>query len=445
MLPSDIAAEQSVLGSMLLSPWSAEQVLPLLTPSDLYRHEHQRIFRAIQAVAERGEGIDMVTVRSEMLREGSEQDPAILYLHDLINASVGRGNVVSQAQIILEHSTRRRLAIAAHEIAGQCQNLEMPLIDLVSSSESLLLDATIQNRAGDCYIPAASLLDEVIADMEVRSQQTGLPGISCGLSAWDNLTQGMERGGLYVFAGRPAMGKTGAAITIAAAACRRGLKVAFFSLEMPKKRLVERLLAGEGGISLRNIRSGQLTQEEAKALPAARHAISRYKLVIDDTSALSLPQIVSRCRRIRADLGGLDMVFVDYIGIMRPDSQRKAGTRAEEVSQIANGLKAAAKQLDVPVVALAQINRGVEGREMKKPMLSDLKESGGIEEAADVVTGLYRPCYYKPQEAQNQTGLEPAEWIVLKCRDGETGTAKVAFYGASTRFEDMEVSYDFEF
>lgn len=444
MLPSDVSAEQSVLGSMLLSPWSAEQVLPLLAPSDLYRHEHQRIYRAIQAVAERGEGIDLVTVRSELLREGGEQDPAILYLHDLVHASVGRGNVVSQSQVILEHATRRRLATAAHEIVGQAQNLEMPLAELVSTSESLLLDATLQNRAGDSYTPASSLLGEVIADMEARSQQSGLPGISCGLAAWDALTQGMERGGLYVFAGRPAMGKTAAAITVASAACRRGLRVAFFSLEMPKKRLVERLLAGEGGISLRNIRTGHLTADEASALPAARQAISRYKLVIDDSSALTLPQIVSRCRRIRADLGGLDMVFVDYIGIMRPDSQRKAGTRSEEVSLIANGLKAAAKQLDVPIVALAQINRGVEGRESKRPMLSDLKESGGIEEAADVVTGLFRPCYYQPGDAQAQTGVEPAEWIVLKCRDGETGTAKVGFYGAYTRFDDMEVSYDFE-
>jgi replicative DNA helicase len=444
MLPSDIAAEQSVLGSMLLSPWSAEQVLSLLVPSDLYRTEHQRIYRAILAVAERGEGIDMVTVRSEILRECAPEDPAILYLHDLVNASVGRGNVVSQAQVILEHATRRRLAMAAHEITGHAQNLEMPLGELVSASESLLLDATLQSRGGDSYTPASALLDEVIADMEARSHQSGLPGISCGISSWDSLTQGMERGGLYVFAGRPAMGKTAAAITIAAAACRRGLRVAFYSLEMPKKRLVERLIAGEGGISLRNIRTGQLTQDEARALPSARQTISRYKLVIDDTSALSLPQIVSRSRRIRADLGGLDMVFVDYIGIMRPDSQRKAGTRAEEVSLIANGLKAAAKQLDVPIVALAQINRGVEGREIKKPMLSDLKESGGIEEAADVVTGLFRPCYYQPQDAQPQEGIEPAEWIVLKCRDGETGTAKVGFCGAHTRFEDTEVNYDFE-
>ena len=296
------------------------------------------------------------------------------------------------------------------------------------------------HRGGDGYCTSHSLLDEVLSDMEARSHRSGIPGISSGISGWDYLTQGMERGNLYVFAGRPAMGKSAAAVSIAAAACRQGLKVAFFSLEMPKKRLIERLLAGEGGISLRNIRSGHLTVEEASLLPSARRAVSQYKLVIDDTTSLSLPQIVSRCRRIRTDLGGLDMVFVDYIGIMRPDSQRKAGTRAEEVSQISNGLKSAAKQLDVPIVALSQISRGVEGRENKRPMLSDMKESGGIEEAADVVTGLYRPCYYQPQEADQQTGGEPAEWIVLKCRDGELGTAKVAYYGPHTRFEDMEES-----
>jgi len=438
MLPHDISAEQSVLGSMLLSSWSAEQVLPILTPSDLYRLEHQRIYRAIVAVSERGEGIDLVTVRSEMLRETGNDDPAILYLHDLIKASVGRGNVVSQARVILEHSTRRRLNSAAQEIIQQAADLEKPLDEIVARSESILLDSTIAQRGGDGYCLAASLLDEVLADMEERSRRTGLPGISSGISGWDYLTQGMERGNLYVFAGRPAMGKTAAAVSIAAAACRQGLRVAFFSLEMPKKRMIERLLAGEGGISLRNIRSGHLTPEESRILPEVGRAISQYKLVIDDTTALSLPQIVSRCRRIRTDLGGLDMVFVDYIGIMRPDSQRKAGTRAEEISLIANGLKAAAKQLDVPIVALAQISRGVEGRENKRPMLSDLKESGGIEEAADVVTGLYRPCYYQPQESQPQTGGEPAEWIVLKCRDGEPATAKVAYFGPYTRFEDME-------
>lgn len=438
MLLSDIPAEQSVLGSALLSQWSAEQVLPILVASDFARPEHQRIFRAIASVADRGEGVDVVTVRSEMVRETNDSDPAIAYLQDLLKASVGRGNVVSQAKVLLEHSTRRRLYTAAHQIAQAAQDLERPLDEVVAASESTLLDSTLAQRGGDDYCTTESLLGEVLLDMEQRSYRTGLPGISCGISSWDNLTQGMERGNLYVIAGRPGMGKTAAAISIASSVGRGGLRSAFFSLEMPKKRVIERMIAGEGGIRLRNIRSGHLTSEEVAALPKARRAIASYRMVIDDTTALSLPQIVSRCRRIRADLGGLDVVFVDYIGIMRPDSQRKAGTRAEEVALIANGLKAAAKQLDVVIVALAQISRGVEGRESKRPELRDLKESGGIEEAADVVTGLYRPCYYQPQEAQPQSGGEPAEWIVLKCRDGEPSIVKVTYYAECTRFEDFE-------
>lgn len=434
--PCDIRAEQSVLGAMLLTPFATDTALPMLAASDLYRLEHQRIFSAIAALVARGSGVDVVTVASELARERGESDPTIAYLSELMRSSVSRGNVASQARIIQEHATRRRLAQTAQQIASQSYDLETPVDELVSYAESSVMEATVAQRGGDAFVGVPSLISSVFAAMEERGQREGIPGISSGLSDWDAMTLGFRKQKLYIFAGRPGMGKSAAACGILAAAASAGLRVGMFSLEMGNEEIMERLLASAGRVDISDIGKGRLTSVQSKCLDMAARSISSWKIALDDTPGLTLPQIVSRARRMRSEMGGLDLLIVDHITIIRADPARRAGTRAEEVTQIANGLKEATKSFDIPIAAMCQINRSVENRENKRPQQSDIKESGGIEEAADVVTGLYRPCYYQPQDAQPQDGAEPAEWIVLKGRNCRTGVAKVVYHGHYTRFDN---------
>ena len=436
LLPNDIHAEQSILGSMILSPWAADQGLALLAASDLYRPEHQRIFSAIASISARGEGVDMVTVRSEISKERGADEMLVPYLADLTSASVSRGNIASQAKIVAEHAARRRLIQASHHLTGEALNLETSLADLSALAESSILDATFAQRGGDSHELFAKVLPRVLEEMDQRGKVSkGIPNLPSGISTWDSMTLGLKKQNLYVFAGRPGMGKTASATSITSSVAMRGNRVAFFSLEMSTEEIVERLLSGMCFISLENIQLGRLSPHEQKSLLAARKVLDSCQIAIDDTPGLSVAQILSRARRIRSDMGGLDLVIVDYIGLVKHSAERKAGTRAEELGEIAKGFKAAAKMLDVPVIVLSQINRGVEKRESKRPELSDLKESGGIEENADVVTGLYRPCYYQASQAESSV-VEPAEWIVLKGRNVKTGVAKVAFHGPFTHYDN---------
>lgn len=442
--PCDIEAEQSVLGSILVSPWSAEQSVPLMAAGDFYRPEHQRIFAAIAALMTRGDGVDLVTVRSELARSPQKDTLPPGYLQDLTQASVGRGNVVSQVRIVKDHATRRRLMIAAMEISARAQDLEEDLAEVVTRSEGAVLEATAQERGGDSFATVPQLLPGVVADIEERGKSDApYFGLSTGIRSYDLLTLGLEPGGLYTIAGRPAMGKTSAGISILANVGTRGQRGVFFSLEMPKYRIVQRFLAAVAGVSLGSIRRGRFTAEESLRLERAQRILELWPIAIDDTSALTVSAMVSRARRMRSELGGLDLVVVDYLQIVKPSSSGAGSNRAYEVQQIANDLKAMAKTLEVPVIALAQINRGVESRQDKRPMLSDLKESGGIEEASDAVTLLYRPAYYcAPDQRPDPTQGEEAEWIVAKARDGETGTARVSYFGPYTRFDNVKETHD---
>lgn len=434
-LPADVQAEMSILGSMLVAPYSAETALDLLAPEDFYRREHQRIFAAMVALSSRGETIEPMSVSSELARARGEEFLPANYLQDLVRASVSRGNVAGQARFVQEHSTRRKLIQYAHQLATQSRDTEMSLTDLVAFAEGSVLDATQSQCGEDTAASIPSLLDAVFAGIEARGQQAGIPGVSSGMPEWDARTLGLKRKNLYILAGRPAMGKTAAACGMMISAATQGKRVAFFSLEMSKEELTERCLSSVGRVSLQDIGRGRLSSEQHRCLNAAKKLLSKWQVHIDEQPSLTLGQIVSRSRRIRSEMGGLDLVIVDYIGLVKPDTNRRSANRAEEVSHIANGLKAAAKQLDVPVVALAQINRGVESRENKRPQLSDLKESGGIEEAADVVTGIYRPLYYNPIEAMPADDGEPAEWLILKGRNVRTGVVKVVYHGHYTRFD----------
>jgi replicative DNA helicase len=434
--PHSVEAEQAVLGGLLLDSSAWDSVADVICEADFYRPDHKLIFEAVGAVAAQGRPCDVVTV-SEQLTRSSKLDDAggLAYLGTLARDTPTAANVRAYAGIVRERSLLRQLLRAGTDIAGSVfTNDGETARELVEKAERevfLIAEQGVgSNREG--AVPVRSLMPGLIDQIdEWHANPGGLRGLPTGFDEFDKKTGGLRGGDLVIVAGRPSMGKTTLAINMAEYAALKGdvkAAVAIFSMEMPSEQLMTRMLSSIGRVSLGHIRSGQISDEDWPRITGAAGQLSEARIFIDETPALTPTQLRARARRVARESGGLGLIIVDYLQLMQvPGTQEN---RATEIAEISRGLKALAKELKVPVIALSQLNRGVEQRVDKKPMMSDLRESGAIEQDADIILLIYREEVYD----KNTTKKGMAEIDIAKHRNGETGPFLLTFQGQYSRF-----------
>ena len=437
--PHSIEAEQSVLGGLLLDNQAWDRMGDLVTDSDFYRDEHRRIFRQIRNLLERSKPADVVTVAEALDAAGEgEQTGGLAYLGELAANTPSAANIRRYAEIVRERSVLRQLVATADEIAADALNpLGRDAETLLDEAESKIF-AIAEAGAGhsDGFVHINPLLTQVverIQELHDRDNPSDITGIPTGYVDLDRMTSGFQAGDLIIVAGRPSMGKTAFALNIAeSVAVETGLPVGIFSMEMGGTQLAMRMLASIGRLDSHRVRSGRLTDDEWSRLSFALGKLHEAPIYIDETGGLTPANLRARARRLARQYGGkLGLLVIDYIQLM--SSNRQGENRATEVSDISRAIKSLAKELQVPIVALSQLSRKVEERNDKRPMMSDLRESGAIEQDADVILMMYREEYYKPDTPDK--GI--AEVIIGKQRNGPTGTVRLTFLGEYTRFESL--------
>lgn len=432
--PQQIEAEQSLLGGILIDNDGLPQALEVLRGDEFYRDAHRIIFSAIQDLFERNEPVDLVTIAALLAEQNRlEAVGGATYLASLANTVPSAANVSSYARIVNEKALLRRLIQAANEITASAYGGGKDVEAILDEAEAAIFGIT-ESRIRNSYFSLKEVIKKSIETIErfqeYRDVVTGVPSQFADL---DKLTAGFQRSDLVIIAARPSMGKTAFALNVARNAAVEGIPVGFFSLEMSKEQLAMRLLCSEARVDSHKIRTGFLSQQECAKLLAAAGALTDAPVYLDDTAYISPLELRAKARRMMADRG-LGMVVVDYLQLMK--GRENAERREQEISEISRSLKGLAKELNVPVIACSQLNRKVEERHDKRPMLSDLRESGAIEQDADVIMFLYR------DEVYNKGTAEPgvAEVIIGKQRNGPTGVVKLAYIGSYTRFENLAYS-----
>ncbi|MEM6405306.1 MAG: replicative DNA helicase [Pseudomonadota bacterium] len=434
--PHSIPAEQAVLGGLMLNNQAWEKIADQVVAEDFYRREHQLLFAAIRKLDEDDQPFDIVTLAEELERSNQLDDiGGMPYLGALANDTPDASNVPSYARIVREHSVTRQLIRVGNQIAesgyrpqGRRVN---ELLDLAESEVFRIAEQHARGRAG--FKPVNTLLATAIDQIEERfSSGKELTGLASGFHDFDHKTLGLQDADLIIVAGRPSMGKTSFAMNIAEhVALSTELPVAIFSMEMPGEQLVLRMLSSLGRINQQAIRSGKLTDDDWPRITSAVNLLSRAKLFIDDTPALTPTELRARCRRLQREHKALGLVIIDYLQLMQGTDNKE--NRATELSTISRSLKAMAKELNVPVIALSQLNRSLEQRPNKRPVMSDLRESGAIEQDADLITFIYRDEVYN-EDTQDKG---KAEIIIGKQRNGPIGTVYLTFQGQYTRFDNF--------
>ena len=434
--PQAIEAEQSILGSMMLDNRVIDEISSELEMRDFYRSDHRLIFEEILSLDEKGEAADVVTVSESLTNLGElEKAGGLAYLGTLAKNTPNTGNVKSYAKIVRERAILRRLIESANDIIQAAYNPEGKTPEeVLDIAEQLIFEIAKNNNQGKVgFRKIDNLLAEAVDKIEelFKTKQT-VTGVSTGFTDLDKKTSGLQGGDLVVVAGRPSMGKTSFAMNLVEeAAINQNLPVAVFSMEMPGAQLATRMLASLSRVNSTKLRSGQLDNDDWPKLTSAMGLLQGKSIYIDDTPALSPLEVRTRSRRLAAEHEhGLGVIMVDYLQLMR-GSDGKAENRNLEISNITRSLKALAKELDCPVVVLSQLNRGLEQRPNKRPIMSDLRESGAIEQDADVIMFIYRHEVYEAET--DQKGL--AEIIIGKQRNGPIGTVRLTFLGEFTRFE----------
>lgn len=431
--PQNIEAEQSVLGAMLIKKEAITQAQELLRPDDFYREAHRIVFETMLELAGDNEAVDLVTL-TEALRkkEMLEKVGGISFITALANYVPTAANIVYHAQIVKEKSELRHLIDAATEIASAAYEATDDVKDIMDDAEKKIL-AVAANQTGGAFEPIRNIVIDTVGSVEtLYENQGGLTGISTGFRDLDRDTSGLQKSDLILVAARPSMGKTAFTLNIATYAAMHGHTVAFFSLEMSKEQLVQRMLCSEGGIDSQRLRTGQLEDADWDRLINTADRVSKASIYIDDTAGINVMDLRSKARRLKAE-HGLDLIVIDYLQLMQGRARSSSDNRQQEISEISRSLKALARELDVPVVALSQLSRSVESRTVKKPMLSDLRESGSLEQDADIVMFLYREDYYDQEtERKNIT-----EVIIAKHRNGPIGTIELFFQKEFTKFRDL--------
>lgn len=440
--PHSLEAEMCTLGAMMISERACEEVQSFLHEDDFYHPAHREVFKAIRQLSLKAQAVDLVTVKNELsVREQLAAIGGVEYLIRIAESVPSAANAVYYAQIVLDKATQRRLEDAGHGIVKLVHDPDLTAEQMVDAAERQVYEVG-QARLGKYFSSVKSLAKDFFVDVDTLNE-TGQPllGVSTGFGDLDAMTGGFYEGNLTIVAARPSMGKTSLVLSFALAAARaEGGNVAVFSLEMSGKEIVRRLASMLGRVSMGVMRRSKLSYENYDALANACETLYSMPIFVDDTSDVSPLEMRGKCRRLKAE-GGLSMVVVDYLQLMR--SNRKTENRVQEISDIARSLKALSKELEVPVIALSQLNRGVEGRDNKRPMLSDIRESGSIEAEADVVMLLYRDDYYKRREVEEPQEFDPdraevAEIIIAKHRNGPTGTVLAAFQKHYALFSPLD-------
>ncbi|QBK24841.1 replicative DNA helicase [Ureibacillus thermophilus] len=434
--PHNHEAEQSVLGAIFLDPQALVTASEILVPEDFYRIAHQKIFQTMLDLSDKGSAIDVVTVTEELsARKELEDVGGLSYLMELANAVPTAANVSYYAKIVEEKSILRRLIRTATKIVEDSFTREDEVEELLSEAERKIMEVANRKNAGD-FKHVKDVLVQTYDKIEQLQNRTGeVTGIPTGFTDLDRMTAGFQRNDLIIVAARPSVGKTAFALNIAQnVAVKARENVAIFSLEMGAEQLVMRMLCAEGNIDAQVLRTGALSPEDWSKLTIAMGTLSNAGIYIDDTPGLRVNEIRAKCRRL-AQEKGLGMIVIDYLQLIQ-GSGRRGENRQQEVSEISRSLKALARELHVPVIALSQLSRGVEQRQDKRPMMSDIRESGSIEQDADIVAFLYRDDYYD-KETENKNMIEI---IIAKQRNGPTGTVTLAFKKEFNKFLNIDWS-----
>ena len=430
--PQDLPAEQSVLGAMLLSKDAIGEVTEVLKGRDFYRLAHEYIYDAIMDLYGRGEPADAITV-ADLLGKRSQlgQIGGPIYLHELVPSVSVTANATYYAEIVRDKATLRRLVDASLKISQMGYQASGDVNGIVDAAQQAIYEVA-EGKTAEDYQPLSDLIEVTLDEIELLSQHGVMAGVPTGFIDLDHLTNGLHAGQMVIVAARPGMGKSTLGLDFArAAAIKNGLCSVFFSLEMTKSEIVMRLLSAEASVPLNNIRKGDMRDDDWARIAAKTAQISQAPLFIDDSPNLTMMEIRAKARRLKQRFD-LKLVILDYMQLM--SSGKKVESRQLEVSEFSRQMKLLAKELEVPVVALSQLNRGPEQRTDKKPMLSDLRESGSLEQDADVVILLHREDAY--DKSSPRAG--EADFIVAKHRNGATDTIPVAFQGAMSRFVDMQ-------
>ena len=437
ILPHDLAAEQSVLGAVFISPDSLITLADDLTPDDFYKPANKIVFKTMLSLLEKGEPIDATTMVSALTNQGDISTiGGINYVVELVNSTPTSKNVEHYAKLVKEKATLRKMIADLSDSLSSAYQGDVSINDIIAKTEKSMLDISNQNT-GTGFRNVADILDTHMQMVETRSQTDGVvTGLSTGFVGLDKITTGLHEDNLIILAARPAMGKTALALNIAQyIAVKEKKPVAIFSLEMGAESLIERMLASEGMVEVYHLKTGNLSVEEWSRLVHAQGNLYDAPIFVDDTAGIRISEIRSKARKLAQEMGGLGVIIIDYLQLI---TGSKGENRQQVVSEISRELKILAKDLKVPVIALSQLSRAVEQRQDKRPMLADLRESGSIEQDADIVAFLYRDAYYQNSHADSQEANNVTELILEKNRHGSLGTVKLYFHKEYTKFSSVE-------
>ena len=436
--PHDLEAEQAIIGSMLTDRDAVISAIEILKEEDFYREDNKAIYTAILNLYNRAEPIDIITVKSELESMGKfEQVGGLEYLAELPEKVPTTANAMKYIKIVEEKSTLRRLIKTANEIIELGYSPTEDVEDIMEGAEKKIFNI-MQEKNQKGYAPIKDVLVESFTKLEeLYNRKQHITGVPSGFTELDYRTAGFHGSELILIAARPAMGKTAFALNIATnAAVKANVPVAVFSLEMSKEQLVNRILCSESMVDSNKVRTGKLEEDDWTKLAGAIGPLSEAEIFIDDTPGINITEIRAKCRKLKLEKN-IGMVVIDYLQLIQ-SSNKRGGSREQEISEISRSLKILAKELDVPVIALSQLSRAAEQRPDHRPMLSDLRESGAIEQDADIVMFLYRDDYYN----QDSEKKDIAEIIIAKHRGGSTGTVELLWLGSYTKFVNLERRFD---
>lgn len=434
VLPHDLLAEQAVLGSIFLDPDKIHIASEYLTKDSFFKLSHGMLFNIMQELSDRGDPIDPVSVKSALDSSGQfEQVGGMAFLASLINAVPTSAHIEYYSKVVAEKSMARKVIEDLSQSISSVYDGQKDLNEILSQTEQNL--STISNEQKKGFRTIIDVIDSTQSILDERSQKVGdVTGTSTGFTDFDQITTGLHEDNLIIIAARPAMGKTAFALNIAQNVAKNSDKaVAIFSLEMGAESLVERMLSAEGLIPSYHVRTGNLSESEWRRMISAQERLARGKIFIDDTAGIKISEIRSKAKRLAQENGGLGLIVIDYLQLIEG---RGRENRQQEVSEISRQLKIIAKELKVPVIALSQLSRGVDQRNDKRPILSDLRESGSIEQDADIVAFLYREAYYKRDEQEEPDNV--TELILEKNRHGSLGTVQLYFLKEYAKFANKE-------
>jgi replicative DNA helicase len=436
--PHSVEAEQALIGGLLLDNTAWDRIGDAVSDADFYRDDHRRIFRHISRLVEIGRPADIVTVYESIEKSNEvDQTGGLAYLSEIANNTPSAANIRRYAEIVRERAVLRRLVSVGDEIAASAVNpAGRDVKQLLDEAESKVFEiAEVGNRLNQGFVAIQPLLGEVvdrIQELYDRDNPSDITGVPTGFIDLDKMTSGLQGGDMIVIAGRPSMGKTAFALNIAEhVGVELGLPVAIFSLEMSGPQIAMRFLSSVGRLDQSKVRTGRLSDEEWDKMTVALGKLHEAPIHIDETGAINAVDLRARARRLHRQCGKLGLIVIDYLQLMT--SSRQNENRATEISEISRSIKALAKELNVPILALSQLSRKVEERNDKRPLMSDLRESGAIEQDADIILMMYREEYYKPDTQEKGV----AEVIIGKHRNGPTGTVKLTFLGEYTKFQNF--------